>query len=46
MSEILPRLGNKVILDEAASNVLPFLPLTPGTTPPPRPATPAAAVRR
>ncbi|MES2468403.1 MAG: FtsH protease activity modulator HflK [Verrucomicrobiota bacterium] len=31
MAEILPKLGNKVILDEAASNVLPFLPLTPGT---------------
>ena len=50
MSEILPRLGSKVILDEAASNVLPFLPLTPGTTPgatpPLRPATPATAVRR
>ena len=29
MSEILPKLGNKVILDESASNVLPFLPLNP-----------------
>lgn len=29
MSEVLPKLGNKVILDESASNVLPFLPLNP-----------------
>jgi modulator of FtsH protease HflK len=41
MAEILPKLGNKVILDESASNVLPFLPLNPGTSPP-RPA-PAAS---
>jgi membrane protease subunit HflK len=49
MTEILPKLGNKVILDEAASNVLPFLPLNPGTPAAPRPAAanPAApAVRR
>ena len=46
MSEILPRLGNKVILDEAASNVLPFLPLTPGTPAPPRPTTPPTATLR
>ena len=31
MAEILPKLGNKVILDESASNVLPFLPLNPAT---------------
>lgn len=45
MAEILPKLGNKVILDEAASNVLPFLPLTPGTTPPLKPAV-SPAIRR
>lgn len=43
MSEILPLMGSKVILDEAATNVLPFLPLTPGA--PVKPAA-APAVRR
>ncbi len=32
MAEILPKLGNKIILDEAASNVLPFLQLSPSPT--------------
>lgn len=43
MSKILPELGNKVILDEAASNVLPFLPLSPGTAPRPSSQAPASA---
>jgi len=49
MAEVLPKLGNKVILDESASNVLPFLPLASGTPAAPRPAAPSAtapAVRR
>lgn len=32
MEEVMPRLGKKVILDEGASQVLPFLPLNPGTS--------------
>lgn len=42
MADILPRLGGKVILDESAANVLPFLPLTPpaaAAAPRPAPAT-------
>lgn len=49
MGEVLPKLGNKVILDEAASNVLPFLPLTPAAPSAqrvPAAAAPAPAVRR
>lgn len=42
MAEILPKLGNKVVLDESASNVLPFLPLNPATVPQARPAGAAA----
>ena len=38
MAEVLPKLGNKVILDEDASNVLPFLPLN--GAPLPKPAAP------
>lgn len=40
MAEVLPLYGNKVVLDEAASNVLPFLPLN---APPLAPAAPAPA---
>ncbi len=40
MEEVMPRLGGMVILDEGATQVLPFLPLTQGTpTGPPAPAT-------
>ena len=42
MAEILPKLGNKVILDESASNVLPFLPLNPSAAPVRVPVAPAA----
>ena len=35
MEEVMPRLGNKVILDEGASQVLPFLPLQQGAQPAP-----------
>jgi modulator of FtsH protease HflK len=42
MAEILPKLGNKVILDEAAGNVLPFLPLNPTVAPVRPPAASAA----
>ena len=33
MEEVMPKLGKKVILDEGASQVLPFLPLTPAAAP-------------
>ncbi|MEM9280837.1 MAG: FtsH protease activity modulator HflK [Verrucomicrobiota bacterium] len=32
MERVMPQLGKKVILDEGANQVLPFLPLTPSTT--------------
>jgi len=32
MEEVMPRLGRKVIIDEDASQVLPFLPLSPAAT--------------
>ena len=41
MTDILPRMGRKVIIDESARSVLPFLPLNPDTTAPP-PARPAS----
>jgi membrane protease subunit HflK len=37
MSEILPRLGKTIILDEEASQVLPFLPINPATRQPAQP---------
>lgn len=33
MEEVMPRLEKKVIIDEGASQVLPFLPLSPGAAP-------------
>ncbi len=38
MSKVLPQFGSKVILDESASNVLPFLPLPTAVQAPARPA--------
>ncbi|MEX2580055.1 MAG: FtsH protease activity modulator HflK [Verrucomicrobiales bacterium] len=34
MEEVMPRLGRKVIIDEGANQVLPFLPLSPATSAP------------
>lgn len=39
MAEVLPQMGRKVILDDSARNVLPFLPLNADLVPPPPPAT-------
>ena len=40
MTQILPNIGPKVVLDAAAPNVLPFLPIQPGAAvPPPAPGT-------
>jgi modulator of FtsH protease HflK len=45
MTEVLPRMGRKVILDDSARNVLPFLPLNADLVPPPAPATTANPAR-
>ena len=49
MTDILPRMGRKVIIDESARSVLPFLPLNPDTvspTPPRSTTTTTPATRR
>jgi hypothetical protein len=33
MEKVMPKLGKKVILDEGANNVLPFLPIGPSAAP-------------
>lgn len=45
MTKVLPRLGKKVILDDKAANVLPFLPLGDAAAPSPVPATLAPSRR-